>query len=88
MPRWHKSDDVLERRLPVGVLLLPVGGDDITLLAGTGGQLWSLLTETRGIEELTDALAHRYDGSENTIRSDVEAVLAALERSGLVGREA
>jgi hypothetical protein len=85
--RWCKRVDVLERRLPAGVLLLPVDGDDVTLLAGTGGQLWGLLTEPRSTGELTDELARRYAGDANTIRADIEAALAALRRDGLVSEE-
>jgi hypothetical protein len=73
--------------LPAGVLLLPVDGDDVTLLAGTGGQLWGLLTEPRSTGELTDELARRYAGDANTIRTDIEAALAALRRDGLVSEE-
>jgi Coenzyme PQQ synthesis protein D (PqqD) len=86
--RWCRRADVLERRLPTGVLLLPVVGDDVTLLAGTGGRLWSLLTEPRTTGELTAELARHYAGDANTIRTDVEAVVAELERGGLVGTEA
>jgi hypothetical protein len=75
---------VLERRVLEGVLLLPADGDDIALLVGTGRELWDLLRETRSIRELTDLLEHRYAGDANTIRADVEAALAVLERDGLV----
>jgi hypothetical protein len=83
---WCKRADLLERRLPDAVLLLPVDGDDVTLLAGTGGQLWTLLTEPRSVTELTSELTRRYEGDPNTIRSDIEATLSELEVSGLVGR--
>jgi hypothetical protein len=86
--RWKRRTDVLERRLLGGVLLLPVAGDDVTFLGGTGGQMWGLLTERRSTSELADELALRYAGDASTIRSDIEAVLAELERGGLVAREA
>ena len=85
--RWQKRHGVLERSLPVGVLLLPADGADVTMLAGTGRELWGLLTEPRSTGELTDELAGLYEGDANTIRSDVQSVLAELERDGLVGRE-
>ena len=87
MVHWSRRPGVLERRVLEGVLLLPVRRDDIALLAGTGRELWDLLSETRSTCELTDLLECRYAGDVNTIRADVEAALSELERDGLVGRE-
>jgi hypothetical protein len=86
--RWCKRADTLERSLPSGVLLLPARGDDVILLAGTGRELWGLLTEPRSTDELTAELARRYAGDASNIRADIEAVLTELERDGVVGEEA
>jgi hypothetical protein len=88
LARWRKRGDVLERRLPDGVVLLPVDSDAVTVLAGSGGQLWELLTEPRTTDELSEDLTRRYAGDPNTIRSDIETVLCELERDGLVRRQA
>jgi Coenzyme PQQ synthesis protein D (PqqD) len=85
--RWRRRADVLERSLPAGVLLLPADGAGVTLLAGTGGELWRLLAEPRNADELTDALACRYAGDARTIRADIGATLADLERGGFVEGE-
>jgi hypothetical protein len=85
--RWRRRADVLERSLPAGVLLLRADGADVTLVAGTGGQLWRLLAEPRSADELTDALARRYAGDARTIRADIGAALADLERGGFVEGE-
>jgi Coenzyme PQQ synthesis protein D (PqqD) len=85
--RWRRRADVLERALPAGVLLLPADGAGVTLLAGTGGELWRLLAEPRSADELTDALARRYAGDAGTIRADIGATLADLERGGFVEGE-
>jgi hypothetical protein len=85
--RWCKRANVLERRLADGLLLLPLVGDDVTLVAATGGRLWDLLTEPQSTGELTEELARSYEGDANNIRSDIEVVLTDLERDGVVGRE-
>jgi Coenzyme PQQ synthesis protein D (PqqD) len=85
--RWRRRADVLERSLPAGVLLLPADGAGVTLLAGTGGELWRLLAEPRSVDELTDGLARRYAGDARTIRTDIGAALADLERGGFVEGE-
>jgi hypothetical protein len=84
---WRRRSGVLERRASDGLLLLPVDGHDVTLLAGTGLQLWEVLREARSTDELTRALQGRYAGDSNTIRADLEAALAELEHAGLVCRE-
>jgi hypothetical protein len=85
--RWRRRAEVLERSLAAGVLLLRADGADVTLLAGTGGELWRLLAEPRTADELTDALARRYAGDVRTIRADIGAALADLERGGFVEGE-
>lgn len=87
MACWRKRPNVLERRVADGILLLPVDGDDATLLGGTGGQVWELLTEARSTDELTEALGRVYTAAPGSIRSDVAALLVELERDGLVERE-
>jgi hypothetical protein len=85
--RWRRRADVLERSLTAGVLLLRADGADVTLLAGTGGELWRLLAEPRSADELTDALARRYEGDARTMRADIDAALADLEHGGFVEAE-
>jgi Coenzyme PQQ synthesis protein D (PqqD) len=78
---------VLERSVPAGVLLLRADGAEVTLVAGTGGELWRLLAEPRSADELTNELARRYEGDARAMRADIDAALADLEHGGFVEGE-
>jgi len=82
--RWCRRPDVLTRLSLEALLVLPVEGDDVVTLAGTGPEVWDLLAEPRTLDELATILAARHGTSEAVVAADVQPVLAALVEGGTV----
>jgi hypothetical protein len=53
-------------------------------LQGAGVQIWQSLAKPRSVAELCAAVQGEFDVSAQECRSDVEQVVAGLEREGLV----
>jgi hypothetical protein len=75
---------VLFRNLPDGVILLSIGGGDPLFLSGPGALLWNLLAEPTGVEEAAETLAEAHQADPETVRADIEPVIAELARLGVV----
>ncbi len=82
--RWVRSERVLFRNLPDGVVLLSIDGGDPLFLGGSGALLWNLLAEPTGVEEATEILAEAHQADPETVRADIEPVIDELARLGVV----
>ena len=82
--RWCRRPDALTRRSLDALVVLPVEGDDVVTLAGTGPEIWDLLAEPRTLDELAVILAARHATSEAIVAADVQPVLDALVVGGVV----
>lgn len=82
--RLVRRDDVLERTLLDGVLVLAPGQADPTALRGSAAVLWDLLRRPSTTDELLEHLAARYTGERATMADDVTGAVAELGRLGLV----
>ena len=82
--RWVRSERVLFRNLPDGVMLLSIDGGDPLFLGGPGALLWSLLAEPTGVEEAVEVLAEAHEADPETVRADIEPVFDELARLGVV----
>jgi Coenzyme PQQ synthesis protein D (PqqD) len=54
----------------------------------TATRIWALIEQPKRFGELTDTLVGEYEVDADTCRSELAALLATLERSGLVEIEA
>ena len=81
---WCRRPDVLVRRSLDALVLLPVEGDEVLTLAGTGPEVWDLLAEPRSLDELATILAARHGAPDDVVAADIEPVLRQLVDSGAV----
>jgi hypothetical protein len=82
--RIRRRPDVLWRRSLDAVVLLPVRGDDVLTLAGSGPAVWELLAEWRTVENLVEVLAAAYGASGELVAADLDPLLADLRASGVL----
>jgi len=82
--RWRRADDAISRRLPDGVLVMSLGAGDPIAVTGPGGALWERLDQPATIDDIITSLARHYDTGEQTVRADVEPLLANLLARRLV----
>jgi hypothetical protein len=75
---WRRRAAVLWRRTLEAVVLLPVEGDEVVTLAGTGTEIWELLAEPRTLEALVTVLADAHAADPAIVATDVEPVLERL----------
>ncbi|MGE0442485.1 MAG: PqqD family protein [Gemmatimonadales bacterium] len=65
-------------------VLMDLGGEQFYSLDAVAGRTWELLAEPRSVAALAEVLAGEYDAPVETIRSDLDELLAGLRRDGLV----
>ena len=82
--RWTRSDQVISRRVPDGVLVLLLPDGDPELVTGPGGQLWDLLATPTTVADLTVALASRYDHDPTVVERDLRQIIDDLADRALV----
>ncbi len=84
------SPDVVSRRLGDSAVLIRLSTNRIFELNATGARLWDLLQQPFDRDGLVDmdglvaVLSREFDGPEDTIRADAEALLRSLTVEGLV----
>jgi hypothetical protein len=49
-----------------------------------GSEVWEAIQEPRSVEELTERIVSKYDADRETVRTDVEELLAELANKDLV----
>ena len=82
--RWTRSDRVISRRLPDGVLVLLLPDGEPELVTGPGGQLWDLLAMPTSVTDLTVALAASYDHDPTVVGHDLRRIIHDLRDRDLV----
>ena len=82
--RWCQRPDVLTRRSLDALVLLPVEGDEVLTLAGTGPEVWDLLAEPRSLDELASILGARHAAADDVVAHDIEPILRQLAEGGVV----
>ena len=82
--RVRRRPDVLWRRSLDAVVLLPLRGDDVLTLAGTGPAVWELLAEWRTVENLVEVLATTFDAPGERVEADLAPLLGDLRASGVL----
>lgn len=80
--RLRRRPDVLWRRSPDAVLLLPPGASEPVTLTGTGLDLWDLLAVPTSSADLARVLAARYGADPADVEADVVPVLDELAGCG------
>ena len=71
-------------------LLVPLGAEvmhlnGIITLNDTAACVWELLAEERSLDELTAAVAERFDVADGIARADVQAFVDEVGQLGLLG---
>ena len=83
------NENVIYRCIADEHILIPVGSEamdtnGLFVLTETGAIVWEKLTENKGIDEIVAAICREYDADEETVRADVESLIAKLIEAGLV----
>ncbi len=81
---FRRSPSVLWRNNGDDVLVAGVAGDQLQVLSGTAGHVWSLLDAPRTLTELVAILDDQYQAPSGVIARDVARLLQDLQRVGLV----
>jgi Coenzyme PQQ synthesis protein D (PqqD) len=84
--RWERTPHVLWRRSLDAVHFVPPGADEPLTLAGTGPELWALLTDPCDADDIITALAEYHGAAPDVVADDVRPLLEQLERLGVVRR--
>lgn len=66
------------------IVLMDLGNGDFFSLTGTAAEIWALLDETAGEENIIAALSKRHDVESDTIRHDVRHFLDQLIEAGFI----
>ena len=78
------SPDVVARRLGDSAVLIRLTTNRIYELNATGARLWDLLQTGSAVDTIVDCLTSEFEGSPDSIRADVDALLHRLRGEGLV----
>lgn len=89
--RWIKSDDIVMRNVGGEMILVPIRAnvgdlDSVYTLSTVAARVWTLLDGSRTLDEIAALLTGEYDVSHETLRADLEELIASLESSSLVSR--
>lgn len=85
--RFRATNRQVSSDLGGEVVILDLEGSRYYGLDGVGARVWELLSESRSVAELQQALLAEYDVDEEQCRRDLELLLAGLETRGLVVRD-
>jgi hypothetical protein len=83
---WRRVDQVLDRRLPDGIMLLHVERGDPVVVTGPGLDVWDALAQPSSVRALAERFAARYDVGVDQIEGDLLPLLEDLEARALVTR--
>jgi hypothetical protein len=84
--RFVRSPHVLQRRTLDSFVLLGVDAEEPVIVAGTGADVWTLLTEARTLADLVEILSDHYEGDRDVIAGDVADLLDRFVAGGVVLR--
>jgi hypothetical protein len=83
--RWRRREDVVNRTVVDGVLVLgPTGAEPVTL-EGTALTVWQALEEPRSLDDLVRILSEQFSPAPS-LGSDVAGLLVELEAAGLISQ--
>lgn len=77
-----RSEAVLLRRTPDGLLLLTERSDAPVVLRGTGALTWELLSRPSTLEELAEVLEAAHDVDREQVVADLRPFLETLREAG------
>ena len=85
----RRKSDFVARNVADQDLIVPVGPrlvdmNAVIVLNPTGRFVWDLLGKDRSVEDLTDAVAERFDVDIERARADVQAFLDDIKQMGLL----
>jgi hypothetical protein len=81
-PRWRRQPGATWRQTLRGVVVLAPGAEEPVTIAGSGGAVWELLDRPRTTEDLVSELSQRYSTDPETVRRDLDGLLAQLAGAG------
>lgn len=84
---YHQSPNVVSSPLDGGAALLDLGSSTYFSLNAVGALAWDAIKDGATPDEIVSAVTERYAISEDQGRSDIMALLAALEAKGLARSE-
>jgi hypothetical protein len=76
--RWVRSDAVLWRTLPDGVLLFPPGAASPLAVRGSASRIWHLLAVPRTTDDLVSTLVAESGTDREVVAHDVGELTASL----------
>lgn len=82
--RWVRSERVLSRTVPSGVMVLPVDAQEPFLLMGSGAVLWDVLATPVTTDEAAGALAALFGITPDLAEADIVPCLSQLCDRGAV----
>jgi hypothetical protein len=83
--RLRPADDVVFRTVDGEAVILSIGSGLYFGLTPVGTRIWELIDEGRAVGEILASLRLEYDGGEDEMKRDLEALVSELAARGLVG---
>ena len=85
MPVWYRrANRAIWRHIHGSVLVRPVEDVTVTVLTGTGEDIWHLLNTPLTVEQLADQLADHYAQPAGDIVRDIAPILTGLAARGVL----
>ena len=83
------NENVIYRSIAGELILIPVGSEAMDInglfvLTETGAVVWKTLSEGKTAEDAVNAICEEYDADAETVRRDVEDLIAKLTEAGLI----
>jgi hypothetical protein len=86
------SENVIHRCVADEDMLVPIGEaamdmNGLYVLTPTGAEIWDMLSEGKGIEDIVSIMSEDYGEDPAVIREDVTAIIEKFKAMGLVTEE-
>ena len=83
------NPNVIHRNVAGEDMLIPVNEtaqnhNGLFVLTSTGAEIWEMLVEEKTVDEIVAAISQEYGVDEETVRTDVDALIAKLLKMGLL----
>ena len=83
------NENVIHRCVADEDMLVPIGEaagemNGLYVLTPTGGEIWDMLAEGKGIEDIVGIMSEDYGEDPAVIRADVVAIIEKLKAMGLI----
>ncbi len=82
--RFRPNPDTVAEPLGNDLVLVHMKTDRILLLQGTGVRIWELLSTGHDVAEIRARILREFEATETEVATDIDDLLASLQREQLI----